>query len=405
MSYSSFIAKRYLKARRKDSFISFIATIAILGVMLGTAALITALAVLGGFEREITEKVIGFTSQVQILGFQNNPLTNYLKTTARIENSSPLIKAVEPFAAREALIRSKEGIDGVLLKGIDHTRDITLTRRFIVLGEYGIHREPGSLARIVIGKKLATRLATNVGDKLTIFGPGSSGEFGQMRAMQFVVTGIYESGMAEYDDVYAFTALEDAQDLFQLGDAVTGYDILLTHADSAAAVADRLQELLGYPHYARTVFQNYRNIFSWIELQKQPVPFILALIIIVAAVNVIGTLLMMVLTKMKDIGVLTSFGATRWGIIKIFLRQGFAIAFAGTLLGNLLAGALCYGQDKFKLISLPSDIYFMTSVPILLQPEYFVFVSAVSIGLCMLCSLVPAWLAARVDPVTAIRFA
>ena len=140
--------------------------------------------------------------------------------------------------------------------------------------------------------------------------------------MQFRVTGIYESGMAEYDDVYAYTDMREAQILFQLGDAVTGYDLHLSRVDSAAAVAERISDLLGYPHYARTVFESYRNLFSWIELQKKPIPIILGLIIIVATVNIIGTLLMMVLDKTREIGVLASLGATRWGITSIFLRQG-----------------------------------------------------------------------------------
>jgi ABC-type lipoprotein release transport system permease subunit len=202
--------------------------------------------------------------------------------------------------------------------------------------------------------------------------------------MAFRVTGIYESGMAEYDDVYAYTALRDAQILFQLPDAVSGYDIHLLRVDSASVVADRVSDLLGYPHYARTVFDSYRNLFSWIELQKKPIPIILGLIIIVATVNIIGTLLMMVLDKMREVGVLATLGATRWGITLVFLRQGFTIAVAGTLLGNLLAFSLLYIQKEFRILSLPSDIYFMTSVPVLMRWEYFVVVSAITVALCML---------------------
>jgi lipoprotein-releasing system permease protein len=174
--------------------------------------------------------------------------------------------------------------------------------------------------------------------------------------------------------------------------------------DSAASVADRVQDLLGYPHYGRTVFQTYRNLFSWIELQKKPIPIILGLIIIVATVNIIGTLLMMVLDKTREIGVLRSLGATRWGIMRIFLRQGLTIALVGTFLGNALAFALCYAQMQFRFFALPSDIYFMTSVPILLRPEYFLLVSGATLLLCLASSMLPARLASRLHPVTAIRF-
>jgi lipoprotein-releasing system permease protein len=247
-------------------------------------------------------------------------------------------------------------------------------------------------------------LGVDVGSRVTIFGIGRLMEQGQYKVMQFQVSGLYESGMSEYDDVYAFTSIAEAQTLFLMADAVTGYDILLHHVDSAAVVADRAQQLLGYPHFGRTVFETYRNIFSWIELQKRPIPLILGLIIVVATVNVIGTLLMMVLGKTKDIGVLLALGATRSGIMKIFLRQGLTIAIVGSILGNLFALLLCLAQLEFRFFSLPSDIYFMSSVPILIRPEYFVLVTLITIALCLLSSIIPARLASRLHPVNALRF-
>ena len=162
--------------------------------------------------------------------------------------------------------------------------------------------------------------------------------------------------------------------------------------------------MLGYPHFARTVFESYRNLFSWIELQKKPIPIILGLIIIVATVNIIGTLLMMVLDKTREVGVLAAMGATRWGITLIFLRQGLFIALLGTALGDLLAFSALFAQQELHIFSLPSDIYFMTSVPVLLRWEDFALVSVITVALCLLSALVPARLAARLDPVSAIRF-
>lgn len=404
MSYSDMIARRYLRSQRNAGFFSFIAGISVMGVMLGTATLIIALSVLGGFEQEITEKVVGFTSHVQIVGYQNLPLRDYRENSARIAAMSPVVTAVSPYVAREALVRSREGVDGILLKGVDPSIENPIGRKYMVAGTYDIGHPQGDGAKLVIGRKLASRLALNVGDRAVIFGVGRMLEGGQARAMQFRVTGIYESGMAEYDDIYAFTDLRDAQILFQIGEAVNGYDVHLSRVDSAEAIAGRVSDLLGYPHYAQTVFESYRNLFSWIELQKKPIPIILGLIIVVATVNIIGTLLMMVLDKTREIGVLASMGATRWGITRIFLRQGLTIALIGTGLGNLLAFGLCYAQQQFKFLSLPSDIYFMTSVPILLRAEYFGIVSAITIGLCLLSSLIPARLASRLNPVTAIRF-
>jgi lipoprotein-releasing system permease protein len=189
-------------------------------------------------------------------------------------------------------MRSRESVDGILLKGVDSEHDVSDVGKFVVAGKFDLDRVPGAIPKIVVGKKLATRLSLSVGDKATVFGMTRLAEGGQMRARQFLVSGIYESGMAEYDDVYAFTSLADAQIVFQLGDAVTGYDVLVTDLDSIKVASDQLEALLGYPHYARTVFENYRNLFTWIELQKEPVPIILGLIITVATVNIIGTLLM-----------------------------------------------------------------------------------------------------------------
>jgi len=405
MSYTTLIATRYFRSRESGGFISFVTFIAILGVALGTASLIIALAVLGGFEKEITDKVVGFTSHVQVLGFQNQALTNYETHTREIEDSIQFVRSVAPFVSREALIRSREGVDGIFLKGIDPLKDISTTARYIVAGKYEIDRRQGSLPKLVIGKKLAVRLALEVGDRATVFGIGRLMEQGQLRVMQFRISGIYESGMAEYDDIYAFTSIVDAQTIFQMENAVSGYDVLLTRIDSAAGVSDRIQELLGYPHYARTVFENYRNLFSWIELQKQPVPIVLGLIIIVATVNIIGTLLMMVLGKTRELGILMSLGASRWGIAGIFLKQGVVIAIAGTILGDLLAYILCYTQMEYKFFSLPSDIYFMTSVPIFMSLWHYTVVSGISVGLCLISALIPARLASRMNPVNAIRFA
>ena len=405
MSYTNLIAGRYLRSSRNDGFVSFITAIAIIGVMLGTATLIIALSVLGGFEREITEKVIGFSSHVQVVAFAGKSLPDYGKNRRLIEERFPVVQSVAPFVAREALIRSREGVDGIYLKGVDPEHDNSSARKYMVEGGYDLARKRGETPRLVIGRKLASRLSLGVGDRAVVFGIGRLAEGAEPRVMQFRIGGIYESGMAEYDDLSAFTDLGSAQSLFQVGEAVTGYDIMLASPDSAAAVAAEIQDLLGYPHYGRTVYDTYRNLFSWIELQKKPIPIILGLIIIVATVNIIGTLLMMVLDKTREIGVLRAMGATRGGITRIFLRQGLTVAVTGTVLGDLLALSLGLLQLQFRFFSLPSDIYFMSSVPVLLRWEHFLLVSVLSIVLSLASSLLPARLAARLHPVKAIRFA
>jgi len=400
-----FIAKRFLSAHQRGGFLTFLTAIAILGVMLGTAALIITLSVLDGFEREIREKVVGFTAHIEVQGYQNLPLADAPKTVERVRRDLPEVKRISPYAAREGMIRSKTAVDGILLKGIDIASDVTASRSHLVSGAFLSPRAPGGAPQLVIGEKLARRLDVVAGDRLVVFAlPRSSSTGLQPRAMQFELVGTYESGMAEFDDVYAYTALSDAQRLFQLGDAVTGYDILVGDLSRVDTTAASVQAMLGYPHYARTVFQTYRNLFSWVELQKKLSPLLLSLIIIVATVNIIGTLLMFVLEKTHAIAVLTSLGAGPSLIRRIFLLQGLVIGAVGVLLGNAFAYLCCWIQLTFRVLSLPSDIYYMTTVPILLRPENFGLVSLIVLGLCLLTASVPARAAASLAPVSVFRF-
>ncbi len=404
MSVSWFIAKRYLQSHRRERFLSFLTGFAILGVTLGTAALIITLSILDGFEREIKEKVIGFTSHIEVIGFQNIPLAHFSQSLQRVHDSIPGVKSIAPYAAKEGMIRSRDGVDGIFLKGIDPVLDLSTARTHLIEGRY-LSSTPEKSPQIILGGKLARRLNVGVGDKLVIFAlPAGAGEGLQPRAMQFQLVGIYESGMAEFDDIYAYARLEDAQKLFQLGGNVTGYDVLVKDISRINMVAKQIEETLHYPHYTQTVFQLYRNLFSWAELQKKLSPILLSLIIVVATINIIGTLLMFVLEKIRAIAVLTTLGATPGLIRSIFILQGFVIAAIGIACGNILAFGFCWMQLKFKLISLPSDIYYMATVPISLSLQNFVVVTAVALALCLLTTLLPSRAAAKLDPVTAFRF-
>lgn len=402
MSPSWFIAKRYLQAHRRSGFFSFITSIAIVGVMLGTAALIITLSVLDGFEKEIKEKVIAFTSHIEVRGFQNKSLSNYRESIEHVKKEIHNVKGLSPFAAREGMIRFKDAVDGIYLRGLDPSIDVLTSRQHIVAGRF-ISASTEAIPELVIGRKLANRLDVEVGNKLVVFALPSDNSL-QPRAMQFQLVGIYESGMAEFDDIYAYTNLKDAQKLFQLGESVSGYDVLVNDITNVDETARQIQNLLGYPHYSRTVFQLYRNLFSWIELQKKMSPILLSLIIVVATVNIIGTLLMFVLEKMKAIAILKSLGAGPKLIRRIFRFQGLAIAIAGIALGNILAYILCYIQLKFKIISLPSDIYYMDAAPILIRPENFIIVTVAALLLCMMTTLIPTRAASKLEPVTALRF-
>lgn len=404
MSFSWYIAGRYLRSQRRDRFLSFITGFAILGVTLGTAALIITLSILDGFEREIKEKIIGFTSHIDVIGFQNQPLHHYQESVARVRSQIADITSISPYAAKEGMIRSKGGVDGVFVKGIEPSTDGEASSQHITEGKF-LASSATSLPEIVVGGKLARRLNIVVGGKVVVFAlPFGRGTNLQPRAMQFTVVGIYESGMAEFDDIYAYTQLANAQKLFQLGEDVSGYDIFISDLSRINQVSAQLQDVLGYPHYSRTVFEQYRNLFSWVELQKKLSPILLSLIIIVATINIIGTLLMFVLEKTTAIAVLKSLGAPPSVIRRIFIIQGFVIALIGVICGNLLAYAFCESQLRFRYFSLPSDIYYMNSVPIFMKPENFLLVTVVALMLCFITTLLPARAAAGMKPVEAFRF-
>lgn len=406
MRYEWFIAKHYLHASRRAGFVSFITVFAILGVTIGTAAVIVALSIINGFEKEIKEKVFTFTSHVQVVGFQNQALSNYRHSIELVAATIPEVTTIAPFVAKEAMIRFKDKVDGIFLKGIDPTSDVQVSRHYLTEGQFldKESRDP----ELIIGKKLADRLGVSLHEKVVVFGipRQGGGNFAllQPRAMVFRVVGMFESGMSEYDDIYVYTTLEKAQSLFQLNESVLGFDVFLKDLNDAGRVAQQIQHLLGYPHYARTAAQLYRNLFAWIELQKKPAPILLGLIIIVATVNIIGTLLMLVLEKVHGIGVLKSIGASQGDIRAIFLIQGFVIAMVGVVLGNLLAYGLCWIQMTLKPFSLPSDIYFMSFVPVMMHATDFVLVSGIVLVLCVAAALLPSRAAARLDAINILRF-
>ena len=405
MPISFFIAFRYLRSRRHRGFISFITFIAVVGVTLGVAALIITLSVLGGFEHTIKENVISFTAHLQLISFQNQLLPNPTRTMEVVLSEYPEVKNIAPFLSREGMIRSINGTDGILIKGVDPRNDISAAKTRMAEGSYNLDQRERGLEGIILGRRLAQKLEVRIGDKVLLMSlGGSSVTLSQTRVMQFEVRGLYETGMAEYDETYTYVNLKNAQRLFAVGPMVSGFDILVHDLDSLGSLAQRLPERLGYPYYARTTYEMNRNLFTWIELQKKPIPIIIGLIIIVATVNIIGTLLMMVMEKGKEIGILRALGTNRRKLTGIFLAQGMFIAVLGVILGNIIAFILCWLELHYRIISLPSGIYFMTHVPIDLNPVNFLLVSVLALLMCFLSSIIPSRIAARRDPIRMIKF-
>ncbi len=403
MSFPFFVSKKFILSKKGSKFITFISSISIIGISLGVATLIIALSILTGFANTLTNKIIDFDSHITVSSY-TSIVPKYREMLPKIRQMiAPYGKEVNPFISKLAIISSKKIKDGVNIKGITPGNKALRVRNNIVAGNFDLQDS----SAIVIGRKLADKLLVGLGDKVTVFALKNDKipEAGTLPNIeQFKVTGIFESGMAEYDDLFAYVNLKAAQNLFSLGDNVNGYDIKLTAISKIDSLTKYLSENLHYPHKVASIYQTHRNIFTWIDLQKKPIPIVLGLIIIVAVFNIIGTLLMIVLEKTRDVGMLKSLGATKRQITSVFIYQGIFLAIAGIILGNILALLLMGIQLEFNIISLPSSVYFVSTVPILLKWYTFAGVSLLTFLLCIIASVIPSYVASRIQPVNSLRF-
>jgi lipoprotein-releasing system permease protein len=404
VNYKFLIARRYLFSKKDSKFVSFITYISILGVALGVATLIVTVSILDGFEKTMKDKIAGLVSHIQITSFLPEGLSNYDKTINEIKDSVPQVTGASPYVQKEAVIRYKETIEGILLKGIVQKTDLSSTRNRIVKGEFLLDKIDTIFSRLLIGEKLAKKLGVDIGTKVIVFGlQGIPSPMNPPKIKQFIISGIYETGLREYDDVIIYTDLATTQKLFDYGDRVTGIELKVNNIDEVEKIVTKLKYMLDYPHFPKSLFRLYKGLFSWVELQKAPTPIILGLIIIVAMFNIIGTLLMLILEKTNSVGILKSLGATNFDIMKIFLFDGIIIGILGIIIGNALGYGLCMMELKYRFFKLP-EIYYMTDVPILLQPHNFIFISCMTLLLVFIATIVPAYLASKFDPVKSLRF-
>lgn len=404
MNPSAFIARRYANPRNSKRFLSFVSLIALASIALGSMALIISLAVLDGFERELRENSVKFTSHIQVQTFGRQDIENYHRPLELLRTAVPNIAAVSMYVAREGIIRSSSFLDGVLVKGIYPKNDISGLRENIVRGNFDFGSD--NAYEIIIGEKLARRLNVDTGGKVVIYSiTGEPSLTNPPIVEEFRVKGIYATGMTAYDDLYVYIPFVTAADLFSLPpDGATGFDILVRDISQLDTTSERIQDVLGYPYYPRTVYEMYGAMFAWIELQKKPIPIILGLISIVAVFNVVATLLMLVVEKIPSIGVLRALGMKRSGILRIFLSQGLTFGAVGTLSGCLLGFLACWLQATYKIISLKGEIYFLDAVPIEFALWHYLVVIGVSMFFCFLATLIPSFIASRIRLLRALQF-
>ena len=410
--FERFVAVRYLLRTegRKEGrrFVRFIMYMAVLGVAIGVTALLLALAIVRGFSQEIKGKIISFGAHVQVENFDTDPLTEagqyeeILMAFDGVEQVSPVI---EEFAL---LRRSAREIDGVSFRGIESPSPFLLER--LTQGEFSFEKNDAGHSGLVIGQQLARLLGISVGDRVVAYSTrqtGSSGKGLAIRplAKQFHIAGIYETSFANFDELFVFTDIDAARQLFEYRpDEVTRFELLLESADLAERVAGEIDEQVGFPLYARTVFQTFRQYFAWVNLQESIIPLVIGVIILVGAFNIIGTLLMILLEKTHEMGVLSSMGASPGALRRLFLYLGLLIGGVGVVAGQILALILAFLQKKYQIIPLPEEAYYMKVAPIALQGMDFLIVGVIALALCALAAYFPARVASRIEPIRAIRF-
>ncbi|MGH7787735.1 MAG: FtsX-like permease family protein [Candidatus Binatia bacterium] len=414
MRYELFIGLRYLRAKRREAFISLITIISTLGVAIGVMTLTIVLAVMTGFEEDLRDRILAFNPHVSIWGALG-PMEGFEEVAAKARAVPGVVRA-EPFVYDQLMLSTPEHFAGVLVRGIPPTAaanpDLAarlrqgsieqLDRSFAV----PLHDGRGAtvqLPGIILGGELAKKLAIKSGETVSVASaPSAAAALPRIRT--FVVVGEFDSGMPEYDSGLAYVGLGDARRLFDLGETVTGIEVKIADLYQAQAVAARLRTALGPGVRVRDWMEANHNLFAALKLQKTVYFIVLLLIILVAAFTVLATLIMVVMEKRKDIAVLKSMGAPNAAIARIFILKGLVIGGLGTLLGNLGGYAGCWLLQHYTFVDLPKDIFYVSTVPVKVEPQYFVIVTVAALLICLLATLYPARQAARLVPVDLIRY-
>ncbi len=412
LPYELLIGLRYTRAKRRNHFISFISLISMLGIALGVAALIIVLSVMNGFQKEIRARILGVTPHIQI-STENGVMPDW-QAILNLVSHYPKVSAAAPFVNGQGMLSMNDNVQGVMVRGILPDAE----NRLIGLSD---KMKAGSLQAlrpdefgIVLGSDLARALGAHLNDKVLLITPqGQITPAGMMpRLKQFRVVGIFEIGMAPYDNALALIHLNDAQKLFRMGTAVSGISAQLNNLDLAPQVASELEEVLPKDVYATDWTRQNANYFSVVAMEKKMMFIILSLIVLVAAFNIVSTLVMVVTDKQADIAILRTLGASPGSIMKIFMVQGVLIGLIGMLLG-VTAGMLIslnigtvvpFIEHLFGVHFLSKEFYYINELPSDLQHSDVLMVASFSFLISLLATLYPSWRASKTQPAEALRY-
>lgn len=406
MAVELFIARRYLKAKRKEGFISLITFLSVAGVMVGVMALVVVIAVMNGAESEFRRRILGLEPHILLMNY-NGTFGGYetmlqdLQSHARIKDASPILFG-------QAMIRTRHAFSGVMVRGIIPESSADLIKGFDTDGlktALSVHKDADNLPGIILGKSLAGSVGAGPGDTIVLMSTNSFvSPIGQIPSMKrFVVKGTFSSGMSEYDGMLAYVHLNQAQMLTGDKHKISAIGIWVEDIFAVKQIRQNVLPDLEYPFYARDWMEINHSLFSALKLEKTAMFIILTLIILVAAFNIASALIMMVMEKTKDIAVLKAMGATHGVIGKIFIFKGLVIGVLGTCLGTVFGVVACWLLRHYDFIQLP-EAYPFSTLPVQLDPLDVLLIAVSAVCICFVSTLYPSYKASKMDPLEAIRY-
>ncbi len=407
------IAWRYLRSRRGSRLLSLISVIAIGGVLVGVSALIVIMGVMNGLQTDLREKILMGSPDLRILSYASDMrLTDWSALQAKVK-ASPGVVAAAPFVSSQGVVRNLAGItQGAQIMGIEakgvHATDVTTIRSKAILGDFSFKANGSDLPGAVLGKIIASQLGTFIGDTILLVGTAGlemNASTGMLipRAERFVVSGVFETGLYEYDNSYVYLELQQAQKFAGLGSDVTGIEVRTPDRWLAPEVSEQLRTSLGAPIRTEDWQEQNKPLFQALKLEKLGMGVILLLIVVVAAFNIVSTLTMVVSDKTREIGILRAMGMPGKSIRRIFLIQGTVVGAVGTLGGVTLGLIVAVLLEKYRVITLDPSVYFIDHLPVLTEPLDVLLIAASSLVIAALATLYPASQAAKLYPVDAIR--
>lgn len=397
MNTEVFVAQRYLLSRNRK-FFSLSASIAIGGIFVGVSALLITLSIMNGFQNELRRRILGGTPHIIVRRFFNEPLVEYLEIMEKLENFH-FIKAKAPFIITKSLVRNRRSVDGVIIKGVESEleKGITEVGKNIIDGAFDL--EEGC----VIGVELARSLKASVGDTLIITSPFVE-QLGLLpRSKRVILKGIFDLGMYDYNSTILYMNIKDVQVLFEMQNAVSGIELRVDDVYKAPYYSKIIEKEVGYPYLVQDWVKTNHSVFAALKLEKIVTFIVLTLIVVVAGFNIVGMLVNIVKKKVKEIGILRSFGFTANQIMKIFIYLGTIMGFIGTGMGVFFSFFACLLLNQYRFVNLPGDVYFIQTLPVEMSLVDFIVVAGAAIMISFFATIYPAIRAARLVTVEALR--